>query len=105
MIRTKHLSQNELCQRFLKEQLDIDRLHHQLSLQILIEKGKMKPVTLPEEPAPIVLLEESVNEKIRVEIGGGEFSMAIDNTKIHDHHPSKSSYDQGLSSESKESSQ
>lgn len=97
MIRTKHLSQNELCQRFLKEQLDIDRLHHQLSLKILIEKGKIKPFTPPEESAPIVLLEKSINEKIRVEIGGGEFSMAIDNTKVHDHPPSKSNYDEGSS--------
>jgi hypothetical protein len=69
-------------------------------LQILIEKGKIKPVTPPEEPAPIVLLEESINQKIRVEIGGGEFSMAIDNTKVHDYPPSKSNYDEGSSFES-----
>jgi hypothetical protein len=47
-----------------------------------------------------VLLEESINEKIRVEIGGGEFSMTIDNTKVHDHPPSKSNYDEGSSFES-----
>ena len=80
MIRTKHLSQNELCQRFLKEQLDTDKLHHQLSLQVLIEKEKMKPVPakLPlEESSESMLSEESVLEKKIVEIGGGEFTMGI----------------------------
>jgi hypothetical protein len=89
MIRTKHLSQNELCQRFLKEQLDIDKLHHQLSLQILIEKEKMKPVpvTPPVEESSEELSEESVIEKKVIEIGGGEFSMGINHQPTHTHPP------------------
>lgn len=80
------MSQNELCQRFLKEQLNIDKLHHQLSLQVLIEKEKMKS-PLVEEISESVVSEQLVPEKKTIEIGGGEFKMDINLHYTQKHPP------------------
>jgi len=41
-INKNHLSQNELILRFLKDQTEMDKLHHKILLQIVTEKEKIK---------------------------------------------------------------